>query len=184
MYRLLVLETDRTTPERIFARRMKRERIRRQWRQEDLARQLAQLGLELHPSAIAKMEREPDPAKGIEPRSIRLDEAVVIAQAFQLGVDDMIGDNDIDDLEAERERLEAALDQAREAMLSAEKVRVHAQTNYDRLAHEAQESKRRLAQLIQLRRMKDAAIAAGDIPAAAQARADEVALIELAKREA
>lgn len=178
MYRLLVLETDRMTPERIFARRMKRERTRRKWRQEDLARQLSTLGLDLHPSAIAKMEREPDPDKSIEPRSIRLDEAAVIARAFSLGVDDMLSDNDIGALEVEAARLEAELHEAVALMVQVEDARSLAVARYEQLTHKVSEARRRIAQLEHIRYEKHAAIEAGDFDRAARARHEERKLID------
>lgn len=99
------LPADPVAAERIFARRLKRERLRRGWRQEDLAAELANLGLELHPSAIAKIEREPDPGKKIEPRMIRLNEAVIVAKVFGLSLEEMLSDRDVADPVRELERL-------------------------------------------------------------------------------
>lgn len=78
--------------DRVFAARMKRERIVRGMRQEDLARALANAGLDLHPSAIAKIERESDPEKGIAPRAVHIGEAVVIAAVLGLTVPQMLMD--------------------------------------------------------------------------------------------
>lgn len=106
------LPADPAVSERIFARRLKRERLRRGWRQEDLAAELADVGLDLHPSAIAKIEREPDPDKKIEPRMIRLNEAVTIAKVFELSLEEMLSDRDVSDpvreLELLRHRLKRA----------------------------------------------------------------------------
>lgn len=128
------LPADPAAAERIFARRLKRERLRRSWRQEDLAAKLADLGLDLHPSAIAKIEREPDPDKKIEPRMIRLNEAVTIAKAFGLSLEEMLSDRDLSDpireLQELRDRLakaharaaaaHATLDMARRAAIDLE----------------------------------------------------------------
>lgn len=104
--------------ERNFARRMKRERLRRDLRQEDLADRLVRLGVELHPSAMAKIEREPAPDKNIEPRMIRLNEAVAIARVFGLSVDDMLAEDDVlglDEVERMRAELQIALREDLEA---------------------------------------------------------------------
>ena len=99
--------------ERVFARRMKRERQRRGWRQEDLATRLAEASVDLHPSTIAKMEREPDPDKGITPRMIRLNEAFAISRALRLSIDQMLTDDDLTDPAREIEQLRRALADAR-----------------------------------------------------------------------
>jgi transcriptional regulator with XRE-family HTH domain len=98
-------EFDPAEFELIFAARTKRERLRRRWRQEDLARRLSEYGISLHPSAIAKIERPPDPEKGIEPRAVRLPEAVIIARLFGLTVEQMLTDDDLRDMERKLEML-------------------------------------------------------------------------------
>jgi transcriptional regulator with XRE-family HTH domain len=90
------------SPERTFARRMRLERVRRRWRQEDLADKLAERGMRVHPSAIARSERETDA------RMIRLDEAVLVASIFGLTVDQMVNREDMD-VQAESEDLYAQL---------------------------------------------------------------------------
>lgn len=92
--------------EQIFAARVKRERLRRRLRQEDLAARLTQAGVHLHPSAIAKIERQPDPERRIEPRAIRLAEAVVIARIFGLTVERMLTDDDLPDIASRLKELE------------------------------------------------------------------------------
>lgn len=65
---------DAVTPGAVFGRRMRQERERLGWRLRDLAGAVTELGIQLHPSAYAKMEtglREPD-----------LTEAVTIAAAL------------------------------------------------------------------------------------------------------
>lgn len=127
-------------PERIFARRMKRERLRRGWRQEDLAKHLAMCALELHPSAIAKMEREPDPEKGIEPRMIRLNEAKIIAFALRMSIDSMLSDNDLTDPVREYERLVEQLAAAEAHRDDAQQVVVEADREVSVLQRRVQEA--------------------------------------------
>ncbi|WP_238011567.1 helix-turn-helix transcriptional regulator [Dactylosporangium sp. AC04546] len=110
---------DPATYDRTFAARMKRERLRRGWRQEDLARELAKRKLDLHPSAIAKIEREPDPKKGIEPRAIRVGEAMVIARVFEKSVEEMLSDDDLTDYGQELDRLADEVVYARKARQAA-----------------------------------------------------------------
>lgn len=94
-------------PERAFAASLKRERTERRLRQEDLAQRLAASGLNLHQSAIAKIE--------IGARMIRLGEARVIAQALGLSVEQMTSSTlgadvgrDVDVWSALRGRVRAA----------------------------------------------------------------------------
>jgi hypothetical protein len=98
---------------------MRRERLRREWRQEDLANAASGYGVKLHPSAFAKMEREPDPAAGIEPRMIRLDEAAVIGLALDLTITQMLSDDDLTEpgrrLEWLQAELRKSLDHAEDA---------------------------------------------------------------------
>lgn len=135
------LPGDPAAAERIFARRLKRERLRRGWRQEDLAAQLAKLGIELHPSAIAKIEREPDPGKRIEPRMIRLNEAVLIAKAFRLPLEEMLSDRDLSDSVRElailQDRLMQAHSEAATARAAADQALDRAANLQARL-HEAE----------------------------------------------
>ncbi|MGC0362916.1 transcriptional regulator with XRE-family HTH domain [Rhodococcus sp. 27YEA15] len=64
-----------------FGRRVREERELRGWTQQELAARLHDQGISLHPSAIAKIE-----LRDVErPRTIRLDEAKSLAEAF--GVD-------------------------------------------------------------------------------------------------
>jgi transcriptional regulator with XRE-family HTH domain len=115
------------SPERVFARRMKRERLRRGLRQEDLADLLAHMGLELHPSAIAKIEREPDPEKNIEPRMIRLNEAKVIAFVLRLTLDRMLSDDDLKNPDTEIKELEQHLSAATAVRERAHQDLMHAE---------------------------------------------------------
>lgn len=67
-----------TTPEEHFARRIRAERQARGWTQAELAERLKEHGVDLHFTAIAKIE-QPDPARQ---RAIRLNEAAALAQTF------------------------------------------------------------------------------------------------------
>jgi transcriptional regulator with XRE-family HTH domain len=87
-------------PERIFGRRVRRERMRRGWRQEDLAAAVAESGISLHPSAYAKIEGGT--------RTVTLNEAVAITVALDLPVSWMLSD-DVADLEEQLERADAEL---------------------------------------------------------------------------
>lgn len=138
-----VLEEENA--ERVFARRMKRERIRRGWRQEDLARNLEdRTGLKLHPSAIAKIEREHDPDRKIEPRVIRLNEALLIAETLNLSLMQMLSDDDQRDdrirLDELAEKLDKAEDEEIDARVKADELRKRAQTirtEYERAKRKA-----------------------------------------------
>lgn len=71
-------------PEDRFRVRMRREREKRDWSQAELAERMADYGVKLHASAIAKME-----AIGPGARSIRLDEAAAAAAALGSTLNDM-----------------------------------------------------------------------------------------------
>lgn len=66
--------------ERYFAKRLRTERDRRGWTQAELAERL---GVGMHWTTIAKIE------KGT--RSVRIDEAALIADIFETSVDAMLG---------------------------------------------------------------------------------------------
>jgi transcriptional regulator with XRE-family HTH domain len=93
-------ETEES-PERIFGRRVRRERMRRGWRQEDLAAAVADGGISLHPSAYAKIEGGT--------RTVTLNEAVAITVALDLPVSWMLSGDDTADLEEQLERADAEL---------------------------------------------------------------------------
>lgn len=84
-----------SSPERRFAARMKRERLRRGWRQEDLAEKLSDWGVSLHSSAIAKIE--------LNSRTIRFNEAWAIASVFGVPMDRMLVDDDLVDHDLDKE---------------------------------------------------------------------------------
>jgi transcriptional regulator with XRE-family HTH domain len=66
-----------------FRKRLKDERERRKWKQEELANKLVAKGIPMHWTSIAKIE------KGS--RSVRIDEAAAIADLFGISVDTMLG---------------------------------------------------------------------------------------------
>jgi transcriptional regulator with XRE-family HTH domain len=133
-------------PERVFARRMKRERLRRGMRQEDLAELLAATGVELHPSAIAKIERDPDPDKGVEPRMIRLNEAQAIATVLRLPIDRMLSDDDLSDPAKEVARLEQELAAAEQRRAAAEATAHNAAAAMAALKQKIEAARRRAAE--------------------------------------
>lgn len=136
-----VAEREPAAHERVFAARMKRERLRRGWRQEDFAKELASSGLPLHPSAIAKMEREPDPEKGIEPRAIRLGEAAVIAQALGLTTDRMLSDDDLSGSAIEIARLERRLADAQDRFMHMQALAREAQAQFEQIMDEVERAR-------------------------------------------
>ncbi|WP_454198217.1 helix-turn-helix domain-containing protein [Nocardia sp. Marseille-Q1738] len=88
-----------------FGRRVRAERLSRGWTQAELAERLAALGLNLHPSAIAKIE-----LRDVErPRAITLDEAEILARAFGLTVGEMY-ETDADRVRNVQAKMRAVLD--------------------------------------------------------------------------
>lgn len=74
------------SPEDRLGRRIRYERDRRGWSQSELADRLAEFGISLHFTAIAKMEQ-----RDVErPRAIRLDEAFALAQVFGVTVERLL----------------------------------------------------------------------------------------------
>lgn len=77
------------TPEHRFGRKVREQRQRLDMTQEQLAQRLTELGVNLHPSAIAKIE-----LRDVErPRAIRLDEAVAIAKALAFDIGEVTSPN-------------------------------------------------------------------------------------------
>ncbi len=68
-----------------FGRRVREQRERREWSQEELAKRLTDMGIQVYPSTIAKIESEK------KPRAARLGEAVGIADLFDLSLDELLG---------------------------------------------------------------------------------------------
>jgi transcriptional regulator with XRE-family HTH domain len=66
-----------------FRKRLKDERDRNEWKQEDLAKMLSDMGVPMHWTTIAKIE------KGT--RSVRIDEAAAFADCFGISVDTLLG---------------------------------------------------------------------------------------------
>lgn len=72
-----------------FGRAVRRHREELGLKQADLAQRAGALGLKMHPSAIAKIElRDVD-----NPRSIRINEAEVLAQALGVNLDQLLGES-------------------------------------------------------------------------------------------
>jgi transcriptional regulator with XRE-family HTH domain len=71
-----------------FGRRVREERERRGWSQDELAKRLADKGIPVYASTIAKIESEK------KPRPARLGEAAVIADLFEVPVDVLIDRRD------------------------------------------------------------------------------------------
>lgn len=111
-------DTHKSWPEVIFIRRMKRERLRRGWSQERLAREVNEVAgpdLELHPTAITKLEREGD-----DRRNLRLNEAVFIADALMIRLEAMLQDEDQSNAAKAVREIERDLDSARREQAIAE----------------------------------------------------------------
>lgn len=91
--------SDENSPEYRFGQNVRAEREARGWTQADLAAQLRAAGLNLHPSAIAKIElRKP---KSGQPRTIRLDEAAVIADVLAVPLWKMLGGSPLTELQSQ-----------------------------------------------------------------------------------
>jgi transcriptional regulator with XRE-family HTH domain len=70
--------------DRRFGDRVKAERYRRGWSQADMAKLLSANGVHpMHPTTIAKIEAGD--------RSVRINEAVAIAEAFEINLDTLLG---------------------------------------------------------------------------------------------
>jgi transcriptional regulator with XRE-family HTH domain len=74
-----------------FGKRVREERVRRGWSQEELAKRLTDKGVLVHSSTIAKIEAEK------RPRAARLVEVVGIADLFELSVDALLDRQSPDD---------------------------------------------------------------------------------------
>jgi transcriptional regulator with XRE-family HTH domain len=70
--------------DRHFGQRVKVEREHRRWSQADMAKKLSALGIHpMHPTTIAKIEAGD--------RSVRINEAVGIAELFEVSLDSLLG---------------------------------------------------------------------------------------------
>jgi transcriptional regulator with XRE-family HTH domain len=68
-----------------FGKRVRDERERREWSQEELAKRLTDKGIPVYASTIAKIESEK------KPRATRLGEAAGIADLFGVSLDSLLG---------------------------------------------------------------------------------------------
>lgn len=82
--------TDATA---VFVARMRRERERRGWSQATLAAEAAKRGANLHPTAVTKLEWALQDTR--RARTLRLNEALAIAAAFDLTPEQMLSDDDL-----------------------------------------------------------------------------------------
>lgn len=97
---------DERTPEEVFIARMKRERSRRGWSQHRLAKEVnAQIGRagrrrdvtwQVHSTTITKLEYALQDERRHETRNLRLNEAVAIAEALDMALEQMLSDDDLD----------------------------------------------------------------------------------------
>lgn len=67
-----------------FGQRVRAERERRGWTQDELAQRLSDRGLTAWPSTIAKLE-------AAQPRAVRLAELVALADQFEMSIDALVG---------------------------------------------------------------------------------------------
>lgn len=79
-----------TNVEDVFGVRLREERLRRGWSQGEVAARLADEGVVLHWSAVAKMEAR----DATRPRAIRLQEAAAVAKVLGLDLADMLKEPD------------------------------------------------------------------------------------------
>lgn len=70
------------TPEETFAKRMRQVRERRRWTQTQLADWIRVEGIDLHPTAITRIESGE--------RSVRLNEAVAAASALNVQLEELL----------------------------------------------------------------------------------------------
>jgi transcriptional regulator with XRE-family HTH domain len=66
-----------------FSNRLKIERVNRDWSQATMAELLKERGIDLHPTALAKIEAKQ--------RDVRIDEAAAIADLFDIPLDALLG---------------------------------------------------------------------------------------------
>lgn len=100
------------TPEKRLGVRLRREREERGWSQQEVAKRLADRGISLHMSTIAKIEAGS--------RSVRLNEAIALARVFDTGVEELASPP-VGELNEIIELLEGALTMHRDADLRAKK---------------------------------------------------------------
>lgn len=73
----------RERTEDYFRKRLKSERLNRDWSQADVAKLLSDKGVHMHPTTVAKIEAGE--------RSVRIDEATGIADLFEMSLDALLG---------------------------------------------------------------------------------------------
>jgi transcriptional regulator with XRE-family HTH domain len=73
---LLIVQDKRWESEKVFGGRLRQERDRRGWSQQEMSRRLAELGIRLHSTAITRIERGE--------RSVRLSEAQALADVLEM----------------------------------------------------------------------------------------------------
>ncbi|MEV1170132.1 helix-turn-helix transcriptional regulator [Nonomuraea sp. NPDC049784] len=106
-----MVEADGLEMEKAFGAALRDRRQRRNWTQQDLADKVAELGVTLHQSAIARIEA------GARP--VRLHEALVLARVLVVDLQDLLPDlavlaqADIGTLEALRDDAVQTLEAAR-----------------------------------------------------------------------
>lgn len=82
-------------PEYLFISAMKELRSNRGWSQERLAREVRErTGYQLNPTAITKLEWRLEPERADQARSLRVNEAFAIAEAFETQLGPMIFDSE------------------------------------------------------------------------------------------
>jgi transcriptional regulator with XRE-family HTH domain len=72
---------------RYFGRRLRAERERRGWTQVELAERLADAGWPVNPTVLAKVESANE---GVQ-RSLKVDEALAVAEVFEMSLDSLLG---------------------------------------------------------------------------------------------
>lgn len=72
---------------RYFGGRLRAERERRGWTQAELAKRLTAAGWPVNPTVLAKIEA----ARPSDRRSVKIDEALAVAEVFGLSLDSLLG---------------------------------------------------------------------------------------------
>jgi transcriptional regulator with XRE-family HTH domain len=95
---------------RYFGGRLKAERERRNWTQVEMARRLADTGWPVNATVLAKIEAANEDAR----RSLKVDEALAVAEVFGMSLDSLLGrTNDAESSEELELILRTAVDTAR-----------------------------------------------------------------------
>lgn len=128
-----------TDAEAVFIGRMKRERERRGWSQAGLAALVTKYGVEMHSTAITKLER----VNRDDRRNLRLNEALAVASVLGLTPNAMLTDEDLNDGSLARERARSQLAEARRAQAEAEQAAERARRRAGECATALHELERR-----------------------------------------